>query len=258
MIVVMIVVVIVVVMMLVIMVMMLCLVSVGLFAELVQFRGKSLLLFHGLQDGLSGNLIPWRGHDGRMVVVFSQKLNAFIQLLLGESVGVAEDDGARVFHLILIELAEVGHIDPRLLRVDDGRESVQFDPVILQILYSDDHVTQLAYAGRLDQDPVRIIGVDDFVERAPKIPHQRTADASGIHLVDLYSGVLQESAVDADLTEFVLDQHDLLIFICFGNQFSDQRCFACSQKSRKNIYFCHVFQSFLYFPIHSKYIMFHR
>ena len=72
----------VVVIMVMIVVMMLCFMSVSFFTQLVQFCGESLLLFHGLQDALAGNLIPRCGYDRSMVIVLAQQFNHFVQLFL--------------------------------------------------------------------------------------------------------------------------------------------------------------------------------
>ena len=72
----------VVVIMVMIVVMMLCFMSISFFTQLVQFCRQSLLLFHGLQDALAGDLIPRGGHDRCVVIVLTQQLDHFVQLLL--------------------------------------------------------------------------------------------------------------------------------------------------------------------------------
>ena len=76
-----------------------------------------------------------------------------------------------------------------------------------------------------------MILVRNLFQRRAEISDKRTADASGVHLPDLYSGILQKSAVYADLTEFILDQDHLLPFQCVHQQLPDQRSFSRTKKS---------------------------
>ena len=67
----------------------------------------------------------------------------------------------------------------------------------------------------------------------------RAADAAGVQLIDLDAGLLQEAAVDADLTELVLDQNDLLAGKGLLDEFFDQSGLAGAQEAGKNINFGH-------------------
>ena len=71
------------------------------------------------------------------------------------------------------------------------------------------------------------------------------ADATGVHLVDLHAGVLEEAAVDGDLAELVFDQHDLFARVGLGDQLFDERRFAGAEKTGENINFCHKRKHFL-------------
>ena len=68
----------------------------------------------------------------------------------------------------------------------------------------------------------------DLFQGFAEISDQTAADAARIHLIDLYAGILEEAAVNADLAEFVFDQHDLLTLVSFFDQFLDQRRLAGS------------------------------
>ena len=81
---------------------------------------------------------------------------------------------------------------------------------------------------------------EHLFERFGKISDEAAADAAGIHLGDFDAGVLQKRAVDADLTELVFNQHQLLADVCFGDQLFDERRLACAEKPAENIDFCHV------------------
>ena len=129
--------------------------------------------------------------------------------------------------LIVEELAEILHVHLGLLRVDHRGKAVELDPLIVQPFHSHDDVAELAYAGRLDENAVRREFADDLLQSPSKIADQRTADAAGVHLVDLHSRVLQESAVDADLPKFIFYQYDLFAFVGFLNEFFDQSGLSC-------------------------------
>ena len=80
-----------------------------------------------------------------------------------------------------------------------------------------------------------------LLQRVGKVAHEAAADAAGVHLVDLYAGVLEEAAVDGDLTELVFDQHDLFARVRLGDQLFDQRGFTGTQKAGENINFRYLF-----------------
>ena len=63
------------------------------------------------------------------------------------------------------------------------------------------------------------------LQSGAEITHQRAADAAGVQLIDLDAGLLQEAAVNADLTELVLDQHHLLTLKSVLQKLFDQSCF---------------------------------
>ena len=54
---------------------------------------------------------------------------------------------------------------------------------------------------------------------------------AGIHLRDLYSGIFEESAVNADLTEFIFDKNELFAVITLLDKLLDKRGFACSEEA---------------------------
>ena len=85
-----------------------------------------------------------------------------------------------------------------------------------------------------------MILLQDLDQRPPEIAHQRAADAAGVHLVDLDAGLLHKAAVDADLTEFVLNEDDLLSGVGFLDHFLDQGRLACAQETGVNVNNCHT------------------
>ena len=183
---------------------------------------QAVLVLHGLEDQLARQLRPRGGDDGRVRVVLAQELDGVEELLLLHPVRAAEDDGRGVLDLIVEELAEVLHVDLALGRVRHGDEGVQLQVVVVQTLHRADDVGELAHAGRLDDDAVRLELGHHLLERLAEVAHQAAADAAGVHLGDLDPGVLQEPAVDADLTELVLDEDQLLALVRLLDQLFDE------------------------------------
>ena len=169
-----------------------------------------------------------------------QQVHHRLQLGLGHTRGAAEDDGTGVLDLVVEELAEVLHIHFALSGVGHGGEAVENGLLHLQALNGPDDVRQLAHAGGLDEDAVGMVLLHHLAQGLSEVAHQAAADAAGVHLGDLDAGVLQKAAVDADLAEFVLDEHQLFALISLLDQLLDERGFAGAQKSGKNIDFCHI------------------
>ena len=177
--------------------------------------------------------------------MLSQQTDDLIDFLLAQPLYVAQDNGAGVLHLVHVEFAEVLQIHLRLLGIYHGGEAVQLNLIILQILNGDDNIGKLAHAGWLDENPVRMVLLDNLVQCLSEISYQGATNASGIHLINLNSGVLQEPLVHTNLTELVFNQNDFLIPIGFLNQLPNQRRLSGSQESGKNIYFRHFYPFFL-------------
>lgn len=68
----------------------------------------------------------------------------------------------------------------------------------------------------------------DLFQRLAEITDQTAADAARVHFIDLHAGVLEETAVNADLAKLVLNQHDLLTLVRLLDQLLDQRRLAGS------------------------------
>ena len=106
-------------------------------------------------------------------------------------------------------------------------------------LYRSDDIRELSHSGGLNDDPIRFEFLRYLPERALKIPDQRTADAALIHLPDLNPGILEEAAVDADLSKLIFDEHDLLPLQRFRQKLPDKARLSGPQEAGDNIYFCH-------------------
>ena len=113
------------------------------------------------------------------------------------------------------------------------------------------HVAELAHAGGLDEDAVGGIVADDLLQRLSKVAHQAAADAAGVHLGDLDSGLLEEAAVDADFTKLILNEHNFLACIGFLDHLLDESGLASTQETGVNVNFRHRECTFIskYLPV---------
>ena len=207
--------------------------------HLSQLRRDGRLAFQRLDQLLARQLAPRGGDDGCNGIMLPQHGNGRVQLALGDGIGTGQDDGGGGFDLVVVELAEVLHIHLDLARVGHGHGIAQRDLVIRHLAHGGDDVGQLAHAGGLDQNAVGMVLGDDLLQRLAKIAHQRAADAAGVHLGDVDAGILQKAAVNADLAELVLDQHQLLPLVAFGDHLFDQGRLARAEEAGENINFCH-------------------
>ena len=205
-------------------------------------RRAQAVFVHDLADLHTAELVPGRGDEPGLRVEPFEKLDGGQGLLLVCAVRAAEDDQVGVLHLVVEKLAEVAHVHLALAGVHD--RDLRADLRALDALHGLRHVGELADAGGLDEDAVgREVG-HDLAERLREVAHQGAADAAGIHLRDLHARVLQETAVDGDLAELVLNEHQLLAAVALGDQLADQRGFAGAEKAGKYINSCHNDASF--------------
>lgn len=86
---------------------------------------QSYRAFPCSQDLLAVQRVPICCDDRRMRIVFPQQSNDLREFLLVHALSMAENDGRRVFHLVIKELSEILHIDFSFLRIDDGCKTVQ-------------------------------------------------------------------------------------------------------------------------------------
>ena len=212
--------------------------GVGLAGLGQQLRHQIPLAVHHRHDLRAGQVGPVGGDDGGGGVLFAEQRHGLGDFFLAGGAGAAENDAGGMAHLIVIELTKVLHIQPDLVHVGHRHKAVQLHRQRLgHALHGAGHIAELAHAGRLDEDAVGVIGVHHLLERLPEIPHQRAADAAGVQLVHLHTGLAHEAAVNADLTEFVFDEHQLFPGKGLLNQLFDERGLASAQKSGKNINF---------------------
>ena len=213
---------------------------VGLGSHSDQLSLEVVLGGHGLQDLLTGQVIPCGGHDGGGGVLFAQHCHGGGDLFLAGGLGAAEQDAACVADLVVVELAEVLHIHLDLVHVGHGDKAVQLHIQMLgHAFHSAGHVGELAHAGGLDHDAVGVVLLHHLLQGGAEVTHQRAADAAGVQLVDLDAAFLQKAAVNADLAELVLDQNDLLAGKGLFDELFDQRSLTGTQEAGENIDFGH-------------------
>ena len=209
---------------------------VGLGSHSDQLSLEVVLGGHGLQDLLAGQGVPGSGDDGSGGVLLAQHGHSGGDLFLGGVLGAAQDDAACVADLVVVELTEVLHIHLDLVDVGHGDEAAQLNIQMLgHALDSAGHVGQLADAGGLDDDAVGVVLLHHLLQSGAEIAHQRAADAAGVQLIDLDAGLLQKAAVDADLAELVLDEHDLLACKGLFDELLDKGGLTGAKEAGENI-----------------------
>ena len=204
-----------------------------------QSIGDSGLALHSLQQLLAGQFVPGGSDQRRISIMLTQQLDCGIQLRLRDRISPGQDDGRSRGDLIIVELTEVLHIDFHLTGISHRHRITEDDILPGHLLHSSHHIGQLAHAGGLDDHTVRMILRDHLLQGPAKIAHQGAADTAGIHLRDIDASILQKPAIDADLTELVLDQHQLLALIPLLDHLLDQRRLTGAQEATINVYLCH-------------------
>ena len=89
--------------------------------------------------------------------MLAEHLHSLIQLFLRNHIRTGQNDGCCCFDLVVIELAEVLHIDFHFACIHNGNGAIEFHFVIGHLLHCCNNVRQFANTGRLNHDPVRVI-----------------------------------------------------------------------------------------------------
>ena len=200
---------------------------------------QRVLPCHSIQDLLTGQLRPGSGHQYSMRIVFPNQCDRRIQLCLGYCIGTGQNNGLSCFDLIIIELAKILHVDLDLANICNGNGATQYYICIRDFFHSGNDIAKLANTGGFNHDPVGMVLFDHLGQCLAKIAYQAAADTAGVHLSDVDTGILQKTAVNADLTKFIFNQHKLFSNIGFLDHFLDQRCLTCAKKTRVNVNFSH-------------------
>ena len=139
-------------------------------------------------DLYARELFPRCRDDLGVIVDLADQFDRGVEFALCDVACSGQDDRACVLDLVLVELFEVLQVDLALARVDDGNGTAYFGA--FDLLNGSDYVRKLADAGGLDEDTVRSILVDDFLESCTEVAYEGAADAAGVHLGDLNAGFL--------------------------------------------------------------------
>ena len=144
---------------------------------------------------------------------------------------MAEDNRAGMLDLISKKLAEIFQIHFALLGIYDRGKAVQYGIVGMNILHGANYVTELANAGRLDQNAIGMKSFQHLGKRTAEISNQAAANAARIHFGDLYTRFLQKTAINTDLAELIFNKNDPLANVGFLEHLFDQRGFTGTQKA---------------------------
>ena len=163
---------------------------------------------HDIKHILSIQIIPWGGDDSRIWVQLTDDFCIRLKLCLVHILGFGKNDAGCSCDLIVKEFLEIPVIHFAASCVDHSAVAVQFNPA--DCFHCPQDIGKLSDPGRLNDDPVRMIGIDDLLQRLLKITFQGAADAAAVYLADLNAGLLQESSVNADFAEFIFYKDYLL------------------------------------------------
>ena len=225
------------------------LVMVMFLFQLSQFGCQALLALHGSNQLLAGQIIPGSSDQSSSFIMLSNQSNGGIQLGLRNRIGTGQDDGIGSFDLIIIELTEVLHVNLNLTCIRHSNGITQLHILAGDLFHRCDYIGQFANTGRFDDHSIGMILGDHLGQSLAKVTNQRAANAAGVHLRNVDAGILQKATVNADLTKFIFDQHQLLALIGFLNHLLNQSGFTCAQETGENINNCH--------KMHLLYIRFH-
>ena len=215
-----------------------------LLSQQCQFCFQRIAMFHCFQNLHAFQLIPGSSNDRSILIMLAQQSDTLGDLVLTHAIGTAENDAVCIFYLIIEKFAEILHIHFAFFCIYYRCKAIQLNICIIDILHCQNYIAQFTYTGGLYQNTVRCIFIQYLLHCGTEVTYQTAADTSGGHFVDLNPGLLHEHAVDTDLAEFILDQHQLFATINFVDQFFDQRGLAGTQKSRKNINLRHILHTF--------------
>ena len=213
--------------------------AMGLLCQTGHFGLQRIGALHGLQKLGTRQIVPRRGNDDDGGIMLAEEGDGGLDLGGGGGVGVGQDDTACVLHLIVEELAEVLHVHLALAGVHHGGKAVQHSPLGGGTLHGADDVGELTNARGLDENAVGGVLGQHLRQGLTEIAHKGAADTARVHFVDLNTGLGEESSVDADLTELVLDQHQLLARVGLGDELLDEGSLTGAQKAGENVDFGH-------------------
>ena len=201
--------------------------------------GNGCAAFHSFLQLSAGQFSPRGSDNGSIGIVLFQHLYRGIQFLLRYRVSTGKNDTSSGFNLVIIELSEVLHIDLDLIGIHNRNGTAQLYILACNLFHRTDDIGQLANTGRFNDNAVGVVFINDLCQRTTKVAYQTAADTTGVHLGNIDTCFLQKASINANLTEFVFDQHKLLTLVAFGNHLFNQSGLTGTQKAGVNINFCH-------------------
>jgi hypothetical protein len=202
-----------------------------LMLELFNFGLKGVGVLHSRKDLLTLKGVPVGGDNNRILVEGTDKVNGGLHLFLGKVTRMAEDYGRGVFYLIIEKLAEVSHVHLALVCVNNGGEGVEMHLMAVDVPYRLYNVAELANARGLDKNSFGGKVGDYLFEGFSEVAHQRATDTARIHFGYLDARFLHKAAVNAYLTELVLDKHQLFARVGFLDKLFDKGGLSRTQKA---------------------------
>ncbi len=207
--------------------------------QLLQIMTDGGCALHGLQQLLTGQLIPRGNHQRCIGIVLTQQCDGRIQFRLCNGICARENDGRSSFDLVVVEFAEVFHIDLDLACIGNCNLVAQNNIVIEHLFNSGHHIGQFANAGRFNYNAVGMVLLNDLGQCLAEVAHQRAANTAGVHLGNVDTCILQESAIDTDFAEFVFDQDQFFALVGFLNHLFDEGGLTGTQEAGINVNFRH-------------------
>jgi hypothetical protein len=215
-----------------------------LMQKLLQLGRDGVFLLDGIQDLAAGELAPIGGDDDGLGIFLPQQSLCLGDLFLGHVPCAGQNNAVGGLNLVIEEFAEILHIELGTGGVHHGGQAAQSEFLGACGLHGGHDLGELAHAGRLNDDAIRMVLLGHHVKGLAEVTGEAAADAAGVHLVDGDTGILQKAAVDADLAEFIFDEHQLLAHISLSNEFLDEGRLTGSQKAGDNVNFCHGISPF--------------
>ena len=203
-------------------------------------------MLHNLQNFLSIQFLNRSSDNCCLLVNRTKKLHGFHCFFLIYNISTAHNDRTCILNLIIEKFAKVSHIHFTFLCIHNCGIAVQFNiNFLFYALYSLNNIRKFTNTRWLNQDTIRMIFLHNLFKRSTKISNQRTADATGIHLTDLDSGILKETTINPDFAKLILNQDYLLTFEGFLQKLLNKSCLSGSKEPGNNVNLYHFIFPFL-------------
>ena len=118
---------------------------------------ESILLFHRAKYRLAIKAIPRSSNDNSILVVFSDNVKRFLELMLLSCLCMRKHNARSVLDLISEELAKVLHIHLALVSINNSGEGVKLRLLSANCRSRLNNVGQLTNSRRLDNNSIRVV-----------------------------------------------------------------------------------------------------